>query len=75
MFSGIKAHHLWGGKVQNSLFRSILGEYSNGKKNTENTIRVHKIIFGMIKKNLPRNLHNACTSVAPSSEAADVCPR
>lgn len=29
----------------------------------------------MIKKNLPRNSHNACTSVAPSSKAADVCPR
>lgn len=46
MFSGIKAHHLPGGEVQNSLFRGVLGEYSTGKENTKNTMRARKITLG-----------------------------
>jgi len=32
-----------------------------------------KYLLGWLKKSLPRNLHKVCTSVAPSSEAADAC--
>lgn len=59
--------------MQNSLFRSVLGECSKGrkKKSVENRLHEDKISLGMNEKNLQRYLH-VCVFVGPSSEAADV---